>query len=399
MTSWKTSKFLFLILVFLGNMQADVLHIEPYAQWTFDAPMEQVIYRSDSRGFPIMYTLTKDQISYYDSVGNHVVEIAREPDDIFKINENHSYFMLVQEHESIIASDPQMLYSFQVYDFKGTPEYTLVHGVNLGEGALHSTLSHQGSILLTQDDQSWVLEMSNEDTLLYMQSVISRDQDHCEIKLVVDQLVNRNEFITASSCITQPETGSAATIELQLWNHDQLQTDPVEIPGRLVGLEVIPGTDYYFLEIHDGYESALTLFNRQRIMGQFPWKTWKIDPLGPHTAFVISEKDLNVINLGDGKVISSYHPIDISTISDAEYLPEWGLFLYIRYEPFFTEDGDQAYRKFELEGVSKTGQIAHRSSFGSWTTTLPKLSQIGKDLFAIHMYNAVLLYRVELEEK
>ena len=379
--------------------QADVLHIVPYAQWTFNTPLERVIYRSNTTGFPIMYTLTESRISYYDSLGNNVIDIDRTPDDIFQISHDRSYFMLIQQNESMDISNPQQLYSFQVYDFQGTPKYTLVHGIPLGEGELNSHLTNYGSVLLTQEDRPWILELSNEDTLLFLENVVPRDKADGEIKLLVDQLVNRNEFISASSCMSPRKADSTSRIDLHLWNHDKLLSDPVTIPGRLVSLESIPGTDNYFLEIDDGYASILTLFDRDRIVKHYPWKTWEIRSLDQKAAFVISENDLNVINLGDGSIISSYHPIDMSTISDAEYLHQWGLFLYIRYEPYFTENGVQAFRKFELEGVSKTGQIAHRSSFGSWTTTLPKLSQIGKDLFAIHMHNAVLLYRVELEKK
>ncbi len=390
------------LLLFFGLLQlsfADVLHIEPYAQWTFDTPLEQVIFRSNTHGFPIEYTLTKDKISYYDSLGNHIIEIPRTEDDVFQISTEHSYFMLIQQNESILASNPQRLYSFQVYDYQGTPEYTLIHGVQLDEGKLNSTLTNRGSIILTQDGQPWILELNNEDTLLFLESVVPSYQYDCEITLVMDQLVNRNEFITASSCISNTEPDSSASIDLYLWNHDKLLADPVNIPGTLIGLEAIPGTDYYFLNISDGYESTLTLFNRETIMGHFPWNTWDISALGRHAAFVISEKDLNVVNLGDGSVISSFHPIDMSTISDAVYLPVWDLFLYIRYEPFFTESGVQAYRHFVLEAVSKSGQIAYRSSLGSWSTSLPRISLIGKDLFAIHLFNAVLLYRVELQEK
>jgi hypothetical protein len=391
-----------LILFVFGLIQigqADVLHIVPYTQWTFDTPLERVIYRTQTNGFPIMYTLTESSISYYDSLGNNSIDIQRTPGDIFQINNDLSYFMLIQQNESLDISNPQNLYSFQVYDFQGNPEYTLVHGIPLGESKLNSYLTNQGSILLTQEDQSWILELSNEDTLLYLANVLPEDQRGCETKLLVDKLVNRNAFISASSCIGTGESDTTKQITLHLWNHNKLLNEPVKAPGKLVSLESIPGTNFYFLEIHDGYESKLSLLDRDRFVSNYPWKTWEIRPLEGKAAFVISENDLNVINLGDGSIISSYHPIDMSTISDAEYLNEWGLFLYIRFEPFFTENGVQAFRKFELEGVSKTGQIAHRSSFGSWTTTLPKLSQIGKDLFAIHMYNAVLLYRIELEKK
>lgn len=379
--------------------QADKLHIDPYAQWTFDTPLERVIYRSNTNGFPIKFILTTEQVVYYDSLGNQLSKIDRTPRDVFKISEDHSHFMLIQKHESIDASNPQILHSFQVYDRKGDPEYTMVHGVEYEGGELNSSLTNLGSILLTREDESWILEMQGEDTLLYISTVYIKDQRGFSNKLLLDQLVNRNEFITASSSFEIDQFDTTNTINLHLWNHDKLLEAPVAIPGNLVGLEGMPGTDYYFLEIHDGFESTLTLFNRSNLIEQYPWKTWNITSLGKKAAFVVSESDFHVVNLGDGSTISSYHPIDMPTISDAEYLHNWGLFLYIRYEPFFTEAGQQAFRKFELEGVSKSGQIAHRSSFGSWTTSLPKIAQIGKDLFAIHMHNAVLLYRVKLEKE
>ena len=114
---------------------------------------------------------------------------------------------------------------------------------------------------------------------------------------------------------------------------------------------------------------------------------------------MISPRDLHVVNLGDGAIMSSVHPVDMAHISDACYLQEWGLYLYLRYEPFFTETGEQAYRKFELEGLERRGSIVHKSSFGAWTPTLPQIDVVAKDLFAIHMHNAVLLYRVELEKE
>ena len=389
------------IFIFFGLLQlslADVLHILPYAQWTFDTPIERVIYRTNTNGFPIKYTLTPQEVTYYDSLGNTEV-IKRTAGDVFKISRDESHFMLVQQNESIMADNPQTFYSFSVYDYKGNPEYIMIHGVQVGGGNLNFFLTDQGSIVLTQKGQPWVMEKHDDETLLLIPSAIPLDQKDCEVTLFIDQLIHRNEFITASTCDDLNLPNSRASLDLHIWNHNKLLAEPQNYPGKLVGLEAIPGTDYYFLEIFDGYESALTLFNRENMMRQYPWKTWDISPLGRNAVFVVSEKDFNVINLGDGEIISSYHPIDIASVSDAVYLHNWSLFLYIRYEAFFTEAGEQAFRSLELEGVSKTGQIAHRSSFGSWTTTLPKISQIGKDLFAIHMHNAVLLYRIELEKR
>lgn len=378
---------------------ADILHIKPYAQWTFDEPLERVVYRKSSSGFPIKYTISSELISYFDSLGQNVRQIPRSPGDKFQINPEHSYFMLSQENESILAEPAQLLHSFKVFDGKGNPEYTMVYSNRLVGQAINATLTGEGSILLTQEGQGWILEMHDEDTLLHVENALPLNQRQCVVRMEVDQLVNRNEFITASSCISQGEDHHRTNIELNLWNHHTLLSDPVSFPGTLGGLEAVKGTDYFFLEMLDATESTLALYNRNEFIASYPWKTWDIRPLGIKSAFVISEADLHVVNLGDGSLISSFHPIDIAHLSDAAYLPNWGLYLYLRFEAFFTEEGQQAYRKFELEGVSKTGRIAHRSSFGNWTTSLPKISQIEKDLFAIHMHNAVLLYRVELEKE
>ena len=389
-------KITLMLLFTVLSVRADVLHIEPYAQWTFDAPMEQVIFREGGQGFSIKYTITKDIVAHYDSLGNRLREVKRSPEDIFQINQNESGFMLVQEHSSNQADNPQRLYSFQLYNANGTAAYTYVHSVQLGGGILDYKLTNYMSLMLIEQGQDWILEIDNEDTLLYIESCLPDQRTHKKINVIAEKLRSRNETVSAASCKAEANEDSLM-LELRLWNHNMPLGDPVMVPGKLEGVKALTGTNYFFLEIFDGFESTLTLFNRDVMLGKYPWKTWNISPLGSEGAFVISESDLNVINLGDGSVSSSYHPIDLSTISDATFLYDWGLFLYIRYEPFFTESGQQAYRKFELEGVNKTGRIAHRSSFGSWTTSLPKLSRISKDLFAIHIHNAVLLYRVELE--
>ncbi|NQV29760.1 MAG: hypothetical protein HQ508_02630 [Candidatus Marinimicrobia bacterium] len=354
------------------------------------------MFRENSNGFPIYLTIGQELITHYDSLGNKTREISRSRGDIFTINANHSAFMLIQQNESLLDESSVRLYSFQVFAGNGNPEYTFTHGVDIGAGPLNYALTNDMSILLTESKQSWVLEIKNEDTLLFIQSGLSRNLQNCEPLILADKLKSRNALVTASSCKLEGDD-MPDLLEIQLWNSEYRLGDRLTLPGKLNSLQSLPGTDYYFLEIDDGFESALTLFSREKVIGNYPWKSWDISPIGSDAVFVVSEKDLNVVNLGDGSVISSYHPIDLSTISDADYLAEWNLFLYLRYEPFFTENGTQAYRNFELEGVNKTGRIAHRSSFGSWTTTLPKISILGKDLFAIHMHNAVLLYRVELE--
>ncbi len=399
MTPTTIIKFVFATFSMLGVIRADIMHIIPYTQWTFDVPLEQIIFRENNAGFPIYLTIGTDLITHYDSLGIKTRENARAVGDLFQINSNHSAYMLVQEHESMQIEDAERLYSFQVFARNGRPNYTVTHGVDIAGGPLNYSLTNDKSILLTDSKHAWVLELKNEDTLLFIESGLSENQQECSPLILAAQLKASNEMVTASACKIQAgqESDLPLMFELQMWNSNNRIGDIVTMPGKLKSLQSLPGTDYYFLEIDDGYESTLTLFNRDKIMGHYPWKSWEIRPLGQEAAFVISENDLNVINLGDGALISSYHPIDLSTISDATYLPDWDLFLYLRYEPYFTEAGEQAYRNFELEGVTKTGRIAHRSSFGTWTYTLPKISRISKDLFAIHIHNAVLVYRLELE--
>ncbi len=396
MTIVKTTKYLLLILIIHGIVHADVLKVLPYAQWTFDKPMEQIIFREDGTGFPIGYIVATDLITRYDSTGNIIRQIPRDAGDRFKMNENQSAFMLVQDHSSIEIEEPKRLYSFQVYDSQGNQKYTLVHGVDLFGGELDYKLTNERTIVITEKGQPWVLELSGEDTLLYIDSCIKHDPINCTHFLMAEELKNRDELVTATTC-TKSDNPDSSAIEVRLWRHDIPMGTPLKYDGILNGISSVPGTDYFFLEVDAGLGPILHLYDRDRLLAQYPWKTWDIRPLGQKGVFIISEKDLNVINLGDGSVVTSYHPIDLAHVSDAAFLTKWGLFLYIRYETYFTETGQQAYRKFELEGVNKTGRIAHRSSFGSWSTSLPKISQIGEDLFAIHIHNAVLLYRVELE--
>ena len=390
--------FISLIIGLSNHANADVLKIQPYAQWTFDTPMEEIIYRSSSDGFPIKLIRTKDLISLYDSTGNIIRETPRAGGDEFIMNASQTGFMLVEVHPSIRSQKQEQLYSFQVFSASGIAEYTFVHAVDLVDGNLSYQLTDQRSLLLTERGQPWVLEIHGEDTLLYINSCKSGYAREGTPKVQVSKLKSRNELITAISCADR-ELDDSSSIELRLWNRNNVIGAPTIIPGDLQGIHSLPTTDYYFLEIGRGVESTLTLYNRSDTLVTYPWKTWKISLLGQRAAFVISEKDFNVINLGDGSVITNYHPIDLSTISDAIYLPEWGLFLYLRYEPYFREDGRQAFRKFELEGVNKSGRIVHRSSFGTWSYSLPDISQIDGERIAIHMYNAVLMYQIGVERE
>ena len=385
-----------LLLALLNIVNADVLRIKPYTQWTFDTPIEEVIFRSSGTGFPIYLIRTGEYVALYDTVGNQFRKLPISPRDVFEINENRSGFVLMQQQASIQADRQELLYSFQVFNSKGEPDFTTIHPVDVEGGKLSYQFTNQRTLLITEPGKPWLLEINAEDTLLFIESCIETPSQDCQPTVFAGKLNLPSEVITAASC-ADPEARDSISTEIRLWNNNTVLGTPMHYAGQLQNIQPLLGTDYYFLELDYGEGSSLTLFNRISPIGNFPWKTWQITPLGREAAFVITEKDFNIINLGDGSLAASFHPIDLSTISDAAFLPEWGTFLYIRYEPFFTKSGQQAYRKFELEGVNKTGRIVHKSSFGSWTTSLPKISVIGKDLFAIRIHNAVLLYRIELE--
>ncbi len=389
--------YLGLLVGFHNVVSAAVFQIQPYAQWTFDTPMEQIIYRQSGQGFPIKMMNTGTLIALYDSTGNLLREIPRDHGDQFILNSNHTGFMLVQEHPSILSERQERLYSFQVFNSKGVREYTTVHAVDLIEGKLSYHFTDYGNILLTERGESWIIEIDDQDTLLNINNCQSDISGEGTPNALVGKLKLPNELVSAVSCL-ELGAGDSSFIELRLWNDARIIEGPLRIKGELQAIHSLPASDYYFLEVGHGADTELTLFNRSDSLTTFPWKSWKISPLGQQAVFVISDKDLNVINLGDGSVAASYHPIDLSTISDAIFLQEWGLFLYLRYEPFYRKDGRQAFRNFELEGVNKAGRIVHRSSFGTWSYSLPKIAQIGQDIFAIHIHNAVLMYSIAMEQ-
>jgi len=390
-------RFAITILILVSTQQAvlaDALTIKPYAQWTFDTPIEQIIYRPTGTGFPIKLILTEAEITLYDSTGNHIRAVSRAAADKFVINHNQSGFMLVQVNPSNLIDHEEILYSFQVYDIQGRPEYTLVQRVTNPDGILNYQFTSEKSILLTEKGRPYIIELYNENTLLEVPSCQSGSSKSDEVFTLATKLKHANEMITAVSCSANIDSSST---EIRLWNHDQGLGSPVFQSGRLIELNPLPKTDYYFMELEKGTGTSLSLFNRTQLIGTFPWQSWKIQKVNQQFAFIISEKDFNIVNLGDGSIVSTYHPIDLSSISDAIFLPEWGIYLYLRYEPYFRENGRQAFRNFQLEGVDKTGRIIHRSSFGTWTYSLPKIASIGKDLFGIHIHNAVLMYGIKLE--
>jgi len=335
-------------------------------------------------------------IKLYDASGANYTTIDRYPGDIFQINPAHNAFMLVQKHESILATDQKDIYSFQVYTKTGQPDYTSVVELDVFSDDLNYQLTNTQSLLLNVSSEAWLMELKGEDTLVYIDLDQQSLDPGSQQFFAVGKLKRNNEYLSAKVLRSENLDDSLST-ELRLWNNDESAIEPIRLPGGVAGIRSLPSSDYYFLELDYGDRSSLSLFHHTTPLQIYPWKSWKIDALGTSMAFIVSEQDLNVVNLGDGTLVSSVHPIDLSSVSDACYLSEYGLFLYLRYDHFYTEAGQPAFRNFELEGIEKSGRIVHKSSFGTWSTSLPKITPLGKDLFAIHIYNAVLLYRMELK--
>ncbi len=386
-----------LFLGFLGPLNADVLQIKPYTQWTFDTPVEQVVFMENIPGVPIYMIRTRQHITLYDSTGNEFRKIERTEGDHFVLSSDNSGFMLVQDQQLANTELAEHLYSFQVFKASGAADYTSVHAADFASGKLDYQLTGDRNIILTERGKPWLLEISKDDTLLYFDSVLSTPWSQCSTLVIAKELKLQHEMITASSCILS-DSVAGGEVELRLWDHDQSLGSPIKLKGELQGMQTIPGTDYFFLETAHGSESTLSLFDRTNGIRSFPWKSWEIRPLGRDAAFIISEEDLNIINLGDGVLAASFHPNRLRGISDAAYMAEYAIFLYLRYQLFFTEEGHQAFRNFVMEGVNQAGELIYRSSFGTWSEKLPKITPMGKDLFAIHIHNAVLVYRIELEQ-
>jgi len=382
-----------LLLIITSTLSGAVLRIRPYSQWTFAEPMQQVIYREQGRGFPIYLLRDSTAISLYDSTGDIIRQLPLTAEDRFSINTGRTAFMLVQQHATLSDSGG-IVYSFQVYNSTGQQIYTAIH--QAAGNDLAYQLTERGTVLLTEPGKSWVLELAAEDTLRYIAAVDSVAGQAYPLKVAAAVLQEPNELITANSCLQSADLDTSS-LELKVWNHDQQLDAQHFVAGSLTGITPLANSDYYFLETERGAAPTLALFNRLNQLKTYPWRSWSIQSLNPKLVFVITDQDFNVINLGDGSVAASYHPIDISSISDACYLPEWGLFLYLRYEPYFTENGRQAFRHFELEGVDRSGRIVHRSSFGSWSYALPHIARVKQDIFGVHIYNSVLLYAIRLE--
>ncbi len=383
-----------LLLGSLTVLSAAELAMRPNTQWTFDTAVEQVVFLESAAGYPIYMIRTENYITLFDSTGEEFRTIPRIEHDDFVLSDNRSGFMLVHDQQLAESDRQEHLFSFQVYNSTGAPEYTSVHTVDYTSGKLQYQLTGKRSIILTEQGKPWLLELSGDDTLLYINSVqTTNHQTECTPHILAKKLKLPHEMVIASSCRLLDSTDTPE-VELRIWDHDTGQTSSVRVNGELMGIQGVPGSDYYFLELDHGAESSLTLFNRTNAISTFPWKSWEVRPLGQEAAFIISETDLNVVNLGDGALAATYHPIELRGISDAAYMPEWGIFLYLRYRLYFTKEGKQAFRNFVLEGVDQSGQLVHRSSFGTWSTILPRITRVGDDQFSIHIHNAVLLYDI-----
>jgi len=382
-----------LFVSMLTGVRADTLSVQPYAHWTFETAVEQIVFLESGPGYPIYMIRTEDEITLFDHEGEELRKIYRAEEDEFVINNARTGFMLVQNQPVAESDREEHLYSFQVFNSQGAPDYTTIYKADYTNGELVYQLTDKRGIMLTEKGKPWLLELSGDDTLLYIDSVQPEKIAECEPFVLASTLKLDNEIITAATCLPK-DSLDPTTVELRIWNGNVPLRESFRVDGELHGVQGIPGSDYFFLELDHGDESSLTLINRSKAITSYPWKSWEIRSLGQEEAFIISETDLNVINLGDGALSATYHPIELRGISDAAYMREWGIFLYLRYNLFFNRDGKQAFRNFVLEGVDRSGQLVHRSSFGTWSTILPKISPVGIDKFAIHIHNSVFLYEI-----
>jgi hypothetical protein len=205
--------------------------------------------------------------------------------------------------------------------------------------------------------------------------------------------VGGSGHLLSSATLYQPGRSDSLFSMLRYAGRDSRSTDKGFV-GEIRTMETMPASPYTFVDILNEGKGSVLLLNELEVLESYDWSSWDIQPLDSRTAFVITDSELLVLNLGDGSVAARSRTYDLFEISDASYLSDAAIFLVLRSESFFREDGSPAFRNFELNGIDKSGRIVHRSSFGAWSPSLPEIHTLGGNRFAIHLHNAILVYDV-----
>ncbi len=381
-----------LLWLFLPLLVHAAQKLEPAIQWTFSKAPQAIHFRHGEGKFPIQTLTYPDHVEWYAASGDLLRSVERTRGDSLFISPLGGYVGLQSMELSQEVLKPGRIYSYQIFDSTGNGILTHTVSIALGEHEPEVTLTEVGHLLIAQPSRGNLQEIAAEGTLFAEDLHAQLPEEIRILDLQGFRVGGTGHRLTAATFYQPGRSDSLFTWLRYTGGDTSSQTGG--LPGRLRDLTTIPASPYSFLSIDTDSGPRAFLLNELEVIQGYDSGSWKVHPLGPGSAFVITDRDLLVVNLGDGSIAARHRPYDLFEVSDALFLMGPEIFLILRYEPFYRETGELAYRNFELQGMEKNGRIVHRSSFGTWSPVLPTLEDLGRNQFAIHLFNAILVYNV-----
>jgi len=381
------------VLSALGIAQDNAnIRIIPAAQWTFDEAPERIMFRTREAGFPLRMLAYADSLVWFDRQGNREKAVLREAGDTLICSPQKNFMALMLETEQFTARAPAGVLSVRLFSRSGEALYTHSETFSLTGSDPRISLADNGNLLLGDAKHGHVREYAAEQ-LVWQDSLENYFPEGID---VLNSSVYRQGGAGArlvSADLRQLDRSDSLFVWLRLGSDT---TDLVQggLPGKLKRLEIIPGSFYSLLEVTRDSSSILVLMDRLNQIASYPWSTWTMKHLNSKEVLLITHESFMVINLADGNIAAMVQPHDLYEVSDATYIPGPDIFLTLRGEPFFTREGQLAYRNFELDAQDKSGRLVYRGSFGAWSPELPTLETLDARRFAIHLHNAVLMYKI-----
>ena len=379
---------LFLLVV---SLSAQTRRVVPAAQWTFDHAPETISFRKQQAVFPIQWLAYKDGIDWYNPDGSLLQHQDRTAGDSIMVSPLGKFMGLMLVASGDEENSPRQVVSLRIFGEGGEPRFTHTQALGALEPLPAYQISDAGR-LLAADRAAGICQEIDVQGVLWSESLAKYFPP--TVKLLdtqVKRLGGLGKRLIAASLHQRGREDSLFTWLRAIDVGDSSRDGG--LAGEMVHWTTIPASSYSFLELANGEQRMVYLLDELLAVEAYPWGTWTCKPVNPGTAFMITDSELLVINLGDGMVTARIRPYDLYQVSDALFIPGPDIFLVLRYEPFF-RDGQLAYRNFELNGMEKNGRIIYRGSFGAWSPTLPHLYALSGQRFAIHLHNAVLLYEI-----
>lgn len=343
-------------------------------------------------GFPIRMLAFKDSLVWYNQAGHVEALVQRTTGDSLISSPADRFFGLVLETEQYTARSAQGVFAVSVMNQTGESVFTHSESFSLVEDDPVYGLVDDGHLLVSDARHGLIREVY-EDEVKFKERVEDYFKD--EIRVLRSSMTKQGGdgplLVTAD--LLQYGRADSLFTWLRLGDPGPGATQG-GLPGTLRRLEVLPGSNFSLLAVQNGQEHSLHILDGLSTLVSFPWNTWDYKYLGEDKVFLVSDDKFMVVNLGDGRIAAEASSYALYEVADAAYLPGVELFISLRCEPFFTEEGQLAYRNFELHSQDKAGRLLYRGSFGAWAPVLPSITPLTDDRFAVHLYNAVLIYKI-----